>query len=313
MMTLSGVYIPESAVDPGGNLGCLAWYSVRNAEPTRDEIAASLRKAGFDEQIYTPKAIFASDAFRRATSSVEISRVPLNEYPDDDRKANILVREVLKDREKIVRHLVREVVDADNQRLDYRETASLTLDRKSETLKVTPFTFLLEPETQALMQARQRYEHQREHYDSNAVRQIVLRILRDCDPIAVRPAGGVYFVHQKHLDTVERLGTFLRNISDESRMWVVPVANDQSQREMVSASVTEQVEAEGERIILSLDKYFAGGEEITEEALQAALEEARHLERLTADYEELLAERLDRARAALTVTRERIAALWAKV
>jgi len=96
------------------DLGHLTWYTIYDTTLDRDTLLDRLTTCGLDA--FAPAPIEPADAFRRATHRLERLRVP----QPDGTAVNWLVREVRTTDAAIVRHLVRETVDAQRVRLDYR-------------------------------------------------------------------------------------------------------------------------------------------------------------------------------------------------
>ena len=95
-------------------LGHLTWYTIFDTEIGRATLLPRLEQCGLSD--FAPAVIQAGDAFRRATHTLERLRVA----QEDATFVNWLVREVRATDQQIVRHLVRETVDAAHVRLDYR-------------------------------------------------------------------------------------------------------------------------------------------------------------------------------------------------
>jgi hypothetical protein len=291
-------------------LGCLTWYSIFDMAPTLEDIQHALDAAGLGKE-HAPNKIFPADAFRRATSLVEQNRIPVE--GEDDRFVNILVREVARSSDTIVR----EVVDAKNVRLSYTEVAALILDRRSTSVTVQPISYgpRSEAEDEALERALELYQHALTHYDSRAVRQIVHGILLTTKPVAVRPSGGVYFVRRDDRPTVKALATFVDVLGNRngSKVWSVPLYDEEENKDMLADSLQAQVEEEGRRIVEEVRKTLAQQGEVPQHVFVAAVEETKRLALLTDAYEEMLAERVDRAKAALELAQRALKELWDKV
>lgn len=106
------------------SLGHLTWYIIFDTELDRARLLDRLDRSGLPE--FAPAAIQAGDAFRRATHMLE----RLHVAQGDTTLVNWPVREVRDTDQQIVRHLVRETVDAAQVRLDYRAVLALGLDRR---------------------------------------------------------------------------------------------------------------------------------------------------------------------------------------
>src|SRR5829696_10392820 len=94
-----GAGAAASAREEVSLLGYLFWFSVSEAEVRRKDLIGAMGDAGLDEG-FAPGEISARDAFRRATSSLQRSRVPVDSrsqtrlFGTERRHANLLVRDM---------------------------------------------------------------------------------------------------------------------------------------------------------------------------------------------------------------------------
>lgn len=169
-------------------LGQLTWYTIHDTEVSRDHIAEQLRLAGLPAH-FAPPPIHPADAFRRATSAMETRRIPGPEGVFE----NYLVREVRSDKEKILRHLVKEVVDASNRRLDYHPIAHLRLNKINQHMSADVVD-ATDPDatTNLATTAHEHYQHFLAVYQGRHLRKVVLSLLRSLSPWPyVPPAGSI--------------------------------------------------------------------------------------------------------------------------
>ncbi len=109
-------------------LGWVAWYGISDPEVKYDALKRNVIKLGLDVSAL-PAPLRAGDSFKRACRYAEQKKVPYG-----DVFANIMIRSVAQDNETIERHLVVEIVDADDKRLEYEPAARLILDKYTYTL-----------------------------------------------------------------------------------------------------------------------------------------------------------------------------------
>ncbi len=282
-------------------LGHLLWYTVADCRITRDELEALFAQAGLPAE-YLPNPINARDAFRRATKAAEVKREQLA----DGKWRNLLVREVASSPRTVIRHLVSEVVDSSNKRLDYREVVRFTLDETRPDIEVQYLSYPDEKEKAAVSEALREYSQACVSYDGRNVREVVWRILADCAPVSVRTSGGVYFVPRKFERTVEALKVLVKGLrpyvvsKNTSSLWSVPVVNAEEQRQMVEESLDEQVKVESERIIKEMTELLQDKEKkITKGVASEFVERTKRLARLVREYEESLSMEISAAQASL--------------
>src|SRR5215217_5162639 len=127
----------EAAPEEVSLLGYLFWYSVSEADVRREDLIGAMVDAGLDEG-FAPGEISARDAFRRATTSLQRSRVPIDArsqsrlFGTERRHANLLVRDVRTSGKCVVRQLVREVVDAVGATLEHCAVGQFELSAGGE-------------------------------------------------------------------------------------------------------------------------------------------------------------------------------------
>ena len=109
-------------------LGTLIIMSVPQGDYSREDLIAAMGDAGLDEA-FAPREPSERDAFRRATSSLAVNRIPVDApspsrlFGNERRYANVLIRDARTSGSSIVRLAVREVVDAAGTVLDYMNAA----------------------------------------------------------------------------------------------------------------------------------------------------------------------------------------------
>lgn len=284
-------------------LGQLTWYSIHDVEATRQEIVDRLDRSGLTRS-FVPRPILPVDAFRRATSELETRRQPRQ----DGTFVNLLAREVAADRKEVVRHLVREVVDSDNQRLSYTEIAKIRLDKRMDGISIQSMVPLVDLESDALHEVSGRYARYLDTYQSRHLRELVLDILKTFLPVAVRPSGGVYFVPKERADDLDKLGTFVRSFSG-SELWAVPVVDGGDTRRMIAHSVDRSVEDVAQRLVEQLRQTLARRGAVGLAEQRGAVEELQRLQTLTGRYEALLEEKMSTARANLEAAARQVRCL----
>ena len=191
-------------------LGRILWFTISEMKVSHEQLRVAFNNAGIDEK-YLPKAISTRDAFRRATKVAEAKRIKL----DNDRYLNLLVREVKCADDEMIRQLVREVVDSKNVRLEYTPVANMVLknDKDFDAYRLPAVPELYQEERKALLDVGNEFDNCCNNYNGRHVRELVQNILSTCNPVAVRPSGGVYFTPESFSGTVEALSSMIAEIS----------------------------------------------------------------------------------------------------
>lgn len=288
------------------NLGSLCWYTIRDQEITRDDITKKLTAARLDAA-FTPRRTAPSDAFRRAVRDAEVKKVARF----DGTFANFLLRYVTSSKDELACHIVREVVDANNRRLSYEQTAEVGLDRIGNTIYRKNLAGFRADEPDIATDVAQRFARCLDHYNGGHLRIIVHDVLRTLSPIAVRPSGGVYFVPQEGETTLRKLQAFVKSLGGESDMWLMPVLDNNDSRAVVRSTLDAEVASTSAQVIEDLRRMLARKGEISEGDQRRALMELHRLQDLTARYKSILEDSLLDAQSRLEVAIAQVTSLLA--
>lgn len=226
-----------TAVDNGSNatglLGYLVWYSIWDADISRDNLYVLLSQYGLDE--FIPRPINPGDAFRRATNTIEQRGV--SSYLEGVTE-NYLVREVCSNKDEIIRHIVVEYVDKKNQSLSYEpEMAVLKFDRASGDITCSSNS---NRAYELAEKVKDVFPKCLTHYNGRHIREMVCNILLSLRPIPVRPTGGVYYVPKGHEDRLNNLISLVKEIG-ESEAHKVPLIDSAENKDMVRQKLNDHI------------------------------------------------------------------------
>lgn len=266
-----------SGLDKDRFIGSILWFSItgtvsyvngrRESRPVRvthDQLEQWFDELGLDKR-FLPPPIKAVDAFRKATSEVSL------EYEiDDDKSATLMVREVAYDAEQVVRHVVKEVKDRRGQKLDYDpHLATLKFLRGGrttkgkrpggETFKTATMNHVVNEErdrVEALLhEANAKYKDLATNLHADAIRAVIRNYLTDLNAIAVKPSGGVYFVHLSRQPTVDALQELIKRVSQGCTFHQLPLLDTGEQREMLNDAFQNEVEDEVRKLMGDIAAY----------------------------------------------------------
>src|SRR5215218_1233709 len=302
-------------------LGYLLWFSISEAAVGREDLLGAMEDAGLDER-FAPGEISARDAFRRATSSLQRSRVPYTArsqsrlFGTERRHANLLIRDVRTTGASVVRQLVREVVDAVGATLEHRTVGQLELSQKGE-MRAFPLTAgLLEEEEEILRAAEAAFEEARAHHDAGAIRRTNQRALSECAPVGLRTSGGVYFVPRSHEPEVRAIERFVGELKDRLKekakrtlIMAVELVDCEEYRDAIAASLDEQVSREANALIKEMGEILRKHSKITRRRQEDLFGRVRALKGAVADYEALLEREIADARANLELAQKEAVSL----
>ena len=306
----------------GGNadniLGNLVWFSVSDMEILRDDLVKLAANVGLPEQ-YVPAPIRPSDAFRRATS--EIGGIL---KAGEDMTEVLMVREVLSAEDRIVRHVIKEVRDKKNVRLNYEQIGAIEFDRKWETMTTIAIT---DEANSALNKAKVLYSRYHDYFVGDHIRKLIKTALSDCQAVGVRPAGAVYFTPAYYEPTIKAMNSLVKSLPGSSvEMHYLPVVNADEQKQMLEEKlrghVLSQVSQIGsmlggnaevlavKKTLKSLASEFAGAlrdqKVVSKATANHAIHQLQGLKSQVAEYEGLLETNLGEVRATLDVLRKQV-------
>ncbi|MCR4425032.1 MAG: hypothetical protein NUW23_02420 [Firmicutes bacterium] len=283
-------------------LGWVSAYEIpENIKITRDELRARFDEAGVDPSLMPPE-IRPVDAFRRATREAEITGL---KGPDNTRR-NVLVREVVSSKDGVIRHLVDEIVDANNVRLSYGTVAQIRFDRSSSDLTSQSWgSDALIVDTLAKIAGL--YDEYRRYYQGDHIRRTVSGILHGMSPTFMKSA--LYFVPEKYQEDLFKLRALCHLVSEECRFIVMPLYDAHDARAMIAENFQNQVK----RHILSLSEQIRGEAPISETAAARIIEETKTLLAQVNEYEQVLRTNLSYLEADVEIVRAQIRAVLEKI
>jgi hypothetical protein len=262
---LSGYLHGLTSEDGPGLLGHLAIYTVADVDPvTQDALRNWFDELELDDR-HLPGPPRADAAFEKATSAAK-ARYPLGTrtraHGRSGQTVSLMMRNIVRDETRIVRHLVRELADHDHEELSYEvRLATATFTRlggpsvadgdgtMTLTLEQDELDALGETESTAvadLIAAVQAdYDNRLRHVGADRLRGMLRDYIEG--PLgAVRVHPGVYFVHHRHTATLARLRTLAARFGvDLTR---VPLPNVAEMRTMVDTAFDAKAQADLESL-----------------------------------------------------------------
>ena len=106
-------------------LGWIAWYTISEPRIEHANLKAKVIELGLDE-VTLPAKLRSGDSFKRACRYAGQKKIPL---VGTSNVANVLIRDVVQDTETVERHMIVEIRDSANHRLEYETAARLTLQK----------------------------------------------------------------------------------------------------------------------------------------------------------------------------------------
>jgi len=304
--------------DMADTLGNLVWFSVSDLEILRADLTKLAQHSGLPEK-YVPAPIRPTDAFRRATGEVGGVIKSVGEET-----TAIMVREVLSDEERVVRHLIKEVRDKKNVRLSYDQVGAIEFDRQTESIIASASD---DAARSAAVKAKMLFDKYRDFYGADHLRRMLKTVLDDCQAVGVRPSGGVYFVPRQYESTVKALSSLIKTLPGNSvELHLVPLVDAFEQREMIEEKlrghVLRQVSQIGsmlggnaevlgvKRTLKSLSVEFAAvlrdQRTVSKVTAGNAIHQLQGLKAQVVEYEGLLESNLGEVRSTIDVLRRQV-------
>jgi hypothetical protein len=322
-----------SGIDPSKFVGQLLWFSISGevdrkengkkqltpVRVTRQWMADQFKKLQLDPK-FLPDKLNPINAFKAVSTNAR------REYPlvEAGMTARLMVREVTTDGERIVRHVIREVCDSKGEMLSYDHIGTLVLWRKRKSATNTSSNHLdmialnaadsLDREhLKALFdQIHTDYLDACVNLQSQAIRAILRNYLGSLNAIAVKPQGGVYFVHTTRQDAIDSLQTLVGRIGQGCKFHQLPLLDTIEQREMLTDAYQDEVEHDVqvllERIAIA---NKAGGVRVSTYTLLNV--ELQNITNRAHEWAQLLGLAQGRAGAALELAFDSVAGLGTKL
>jgi hypothetical protein len=260
-------YIEEHGkLPPDCVLGHIAWFTVGDDLYDAKKISDDFDKLGLNPS-YLPPSISPTDAFLKASTDIGGFEYAVA----GDNTARVLIRDVVKDKERVIRHIVREVVDAKNVQLLYEEVGELTfykpamrnghIDNSAARYRVSMSKTLVQEELDILGDLVAKFEAEyirhRDFHDGQKIRGVVRNYLLYLNGIAMKPS--VYFVHNTRADELENLQTFVNGLSPTglASLTMLPLADLPSLRTEVVDTFQREAVKDLERLAEDIVKVRA--------------------------------------------------------
>lgn len=319
-------------------LGHLVLYSIFDGRVTPDRLEKWFQELGLDLQSL-PGALRADAAFEKVTGPAGVQRTYSLDDPKAEprpksrrkadavrRTATLMVRHVCRDRDEIVRHVVREVRDEDAATLSYdaklaealfRFDTSPQSDNGAGALRVAPDNAAiakLPPAEQdvvreMLQEIKVAFQYRCTFYSGDRLRSLVRDYVESLGGIKVRPTGGVYFVHRQHADTLAALRALVSRFGAGSHFVRIPIPDQDEMREMIVTAFTTQTRDELQQ--LAAEAAAAKREGASDHVVQRLYRRFRDVQKLTVEHSELLSTSLDDTQSALDLVKLQLGALLA--
>lgn len=290
-------------------LGHVAWFTIpESAATTVTNLTRLCTIHGLNAPAM-PSAPRAADVFKRACTSVQVNRLPTG---DPNKYINLLSRRVGHDADHVWRRLVQEVVDTEGHTLSYDEVYELKFNRASNTITVTPLTWMPSTEAvQAVSEVQTYFDTRRDLVTSFTVREWVRSVLRSLSSVALR--DGVYYLPNASADQMRALEKVVNALSGAT-CHTLPLVDDRKQRAMLKQAFEDESVVEADRLIGQITEILLDKDRtVTTDRFANIKVECDRLRGRVLEYSDLLSEGMGSSAARLEVLQMSIEELLDRV
>lgn len=296
-------------------LGGIVISGMRDVRITKDELVRLFKESGLSLE-YLPSAVRAPDAFRRATQDIQTT-VP-KPLPDGTFEF-LMVRDVVSDKDEIVRHLVREVRNSSKKVLSYKHIGTMIFRRDMSDY----ITHSILPEADSLLaKSSSVYKEYMAYYTGKAMRDLVHKVIKSTTPVALKNFGALYFVSREHLPLMESLETFVKKINEfkvnaamyeyDTTFEVIPMLDLEKQRCMIFEKYESQVNGSVEGTLTEMAEILNGGKTPSKGVKAKYIDTVNELRVGIEKYEKLLERDMTLAKTKVDLLEQQILAIVLK-
>lgn len=292
-------------VDAQSFLGSICWYSVRTTRVFHTTLRAQLDNAGFDKVLCRPPA--DSDVFRRVFSN---GHRRTHSTDQEDVKENLLVRTVKNSSDRIVKRVVREVVDGKGETLAYDEVLDIQWAKSHPgRIDIVELTFNDNAWTLA-NELRNDYYSERGCINSDGIRNIVRRVLDSCRATCVREGGAVFFVAKDYSDKLANLSE-ITNLVPGCDFHSLPLIDDRQQRDMIRKSFQSEAAEDLDRMLVEMDEAIEKGD-VSAKRFSGFQERFAEMRAKATEYSKVLEEEIELETFRVAMLQNRLKKMFAK-
>lgn len=303
-------------------LGNIVWHSVNDGAYPLDKIEKAFDDLGLNPS-FVPSPTTEFNAYEKACTMALRAAKP---YPLTKGMVGevMAIREVFKDNEQVIRHIVREVRDAKRKKLRHETVAELVLfraqagaggklQRGSHRLRaVIHADRLLTGEKQQIEAVIHKWEEEFDRLynfiDGDKARAIVRDYLGFLNAVMMK--SGVYFVHKNREDELFKLQTFVGGtLANGCGLELFPIPELKRLRESVIEAFQDEAVKELNEVVSAISKVRSTRATITSSALAKLTDQYQGVMRKANEYTRTLRCTQDRTAGAAEVALESLNAL----
>lgn len=240
MSTALQSYVDEINAKGIPCIGNVVFYSATEATRISYEDMVT-RLTDNNLEAFLPGKPRDNGAWLRTTQGIERRKQRIG---TTDHYENILVRKVYHSEGAIEKHVVVEIVDANDRRLDYKPVVQMQYLPVGHEFTVAPLGFPIHDRALALAgEAKEAYDYWKGHLHSDAVRDVMSWVIGSTHALTIRPSGGVFFILDDFTGRLQHLMDAVDGIPGIS-LNAVPLINSADQREMLKRAFESETVGE---------------------------------------------------------------------
>lgn len=292
------------SLDRGSFLGSIVWWGVSSTRIQQATVKARLEEVGLKDILCRAPADV--DVFRRAFTNGVRRTYKL----EGGIIENLLVRQVKATSERIVKRIVREVVDSNGEKLAYDELIDIRFSKNHpERVEIDELVYH-QNALKLAQDLRSEYLSERGCLDAEGVRNIIRRVLTVCKATSVRESGGVFFVMESYASELAALEQLVSHIPG-ALVHSLPLIDDRKQKDMIRDAFKSEAAEELDRILTEIDETLEKGD-VSERKFLFYQERVTALKTKAAEYAELLEDEVGMGELRVALLNDRIGKLFAR-
>lgn len=291
-------------------LGRLCWYSITDVCVPHGDVIQALAKANIFQNL--PREPLDDDVFRRVSSNASLLNKKVGTV-DPETFYKYRLTEVGRDKDEIVRRLVRDHVQFKGRKLDTVQIGDVTYKRATGDISGT-FLHTADPVFPELVTELQtEFQKWRGHLNSYAIREWIREYLQDLGATSVRPRGGLYFVKEALADRVVGLEKLVSVMPGSCEFHTLPLIDEDKQRDMLRKAFEAETIGAIDDMLVEMAEIMEDDKMITPNRSDQFKRRYLDLMGKTSDYQTLLETAMNETNSRLEIAQKALLRLSTKV
>jgi hypothetical protein len=278
-------------LDPQLLLGHILFLSMDEVKIHKDDLGTLFKKHNVSSS-FLPHEIKPHDAYRRASSKAQ---GPIEVDVNGQKyKARLLVREVKKDTKRVLRHLVRELIDEKNEETKYATVGKIIYDRGNEAMDISwDPGFLGEYDYKKVLEdTRDLYVEWTQYHTKDTVRNIFNKVVKSMHPISITSGGRAQFIPKMNQDLLYSLKGVVEELPGASLAEIIPMIDTVDQRNLITKNLEKEVLYDVDKLLEDFSVLLQSGQPLRSSTVKRYAQAVVELQSKTQEYESLLSNKM---------------------